>query len=119
MRVSMSAIGSVILIAESLPTCLAHARDLAAHRGLAELRARQTKLAVEAVRPPRQRTAIAKANRVRVARQLLQLLLRLELVVFRDLRVTNQLFELGALRGVTFHCLLAMALTHEHRFLGH
>src|SRR5688572_8040465 len=119
MRVSMSEIGSVILIAESLPAGFPDARDLAAHRRFAELRARQTKLAIVAVRAPRQSAAIAEANGVRIARQLLQLLLRLGLVVVGRLRVANELLELGALRGVPLDGPLAVALTHQHGFLGH
>src|SRR5688572_12096328 len=119
MRVSMSEIGSVILIAASLPAGLTEAGDITAHRRLAQLGAREAKLAIRAVRAPRQRAAIAQPNRVRVARQLLQLLLRLGLRVVRGFRVANELLELGALRGVTLDRLLAVALTHQHGFLGH
>src|SRR5262245_2075956 len=119
MRVSMSEIGSVILIAASLPAGLTEAGDITAHRRLAELGAREAELAIGAVRAPRQCATIAQPNRVRVARQLLQLLLRLDLGVIGRLRVANELLELGALRGVTLDRLLAVALTHQHGFLCH
>src|SRR5688572_3976577 len=119
MRVNMSEIGSVILIAASLPAGLPDARNLAAHRRLAQLRARQTELAIVAVRPPRQRAAVAQPDRIRVARQRLQFLLRLELVLIGRPGVPNELLELGAPFGVTLDSLLAVALTHQHGFLGH
>src|SRR5262245_3553771 len=117
MRVSMSEIGSVILIAASLPAGLAEAGDITAHRRLAQLGAREAELAISTVRAPRQRAAIAQPNGISVARQLLQLLLRLRLRVVGRLRVANELLELGALRGETLDGLLAVALTHQHGFL--
>src|SRR6478736_2559961 len=73
MRVNMSAIGSVMLIADSLPARLDHARHLAAQRELSQLVAAQAELAVHAARPARQGAAVAQARGRGVARQLLQL----------------------------------------------
>src|SRR5882672_10329919 len=117
--VSMSAIGSVILMAVSLPAGLAQTRDLTAHRGLAQLRARQTELAVVAVRPARQRATVAQPNGVRIARQLLQLLLRVDARVFGGLRVADLLLELGTFGRIPLDRGFAMTLAHDHRFLGH
>src|SRR5690554_4942292 len=83
MRVSMSAIGSLMLIGHLLPARLDHARDLAAHRDLAQLVARQPELAEIAARAARERAAVTQTHRARIARQLLQLLARLLLRVVR------------------------------------
>src|SRR6476661_2823481 len=50
MRVSMSAMGSLMLIYGLLPARLDHAGDLAAHRDLADLVAREAELAERAAR---------------------------------------------------------------------
>src|SRR5688572_20272498 len=110
MRVSMSEIGSVILIKAPLPAGLPQTRNVAAHRGLAQLRSRQAELPIEAVRAARQRAAVAQPNRIRVAWELLQTLLRLELVLVGRPRVANELFELSAFLGVTLDRGLTMAL---------
>src|SRR5262245_11247271 len=119
MRVSMSEIGSVILIAASLPAGLPNTRNVAAHRSLAKFLSRQAELAIDAMRPARQRAPVPQPNRVCIARELLQLLLRLGLTLVGRPRVANELFELGARLGVPLDSLLAVALTHQHRFLGH
>src|SRR5262245_12793220 len=119
MLVSMSEIGSVILIAASLPAGLTNARNVAAHRSLAEFLSRQAEFAIDAMRTARQRAAVAQANGVSVARQLLELLLRLELALVGRPRVPNELLELGACLGVTLDRFLAVALTHQHGFLCH
>src|SRR5688572_9014859 len=50
-RVSMSAIGSVIMMVSSSPARLAHARDLALEGHLAEADAAESELAEEGARP--------------------------------------------------------------------
>src|SRR5215813_8717110 len=105
MRVSMSAIGSVILIRVLLdsPARLRETRNLAAHHRLAQLRAREPELPVVAVRTARERAAIAQPNRMRVARQLLERGLGRRLAVVRRLRVADQLLELGPPLRVLLH----------------
>src|SRR5258708_33501633 len=77
MRVSMSAMGSLMLIYVLLPARLDHSRDLATHGDLADLVAPQTELAERAARTPGHGAAVAKAHRRGVARQRLQLGARL------------------------------------------
>src|SRR5215213_3385328 len=99
MRVSISAMGSVMLMCRSQendrrsrvllapagadakqqvsrrssPTGLDDARDLATHGELAQLVAAEAKLAEIATWTTGERAAVAQARRIRVARQLLQL----------------------------------------------
>src|SRR5687768_4346627 len=73
MRVSMSAMGSLMLIVAPLPACLDDAGHLALEREVAQLVAPQAELAVHAARPAGERAAVAQPHRGRVARQLLQL----------------------------------------------
>src|SRR5438445_12633112 len=77
MRISMSAIGSLMLIDVSLPaflpTCLDVAWHFAAQRQVAQLVVPQAELAVHAALSAGQRAAVAQAHRGRVARELLQL----------------------------------------------
>src|SRR5512134_3817886 len=78
MRVSMSAIGSVMLMLHltclgRLPAGLHDARHLAAHREFPQLVAGKAELAEVPARAARDRAAVAQPCRVRVARQLLQL----------------------------------------------
>src|ERR1700677_758634 len=70
MRVSMSAMGSVIVIAVLLPTCLRHARDLTGVHHHAQTDPAQAELAVD-----RAWTTAALAARVRAGRELRGLLL--------------------------------------------
>src|SRR6187549_1819523 len=88
-RVSMSAMGSLMLIWGLLPARLDHAGDLAAHRDLADLVAREAELAERAARAARHGAAVAKPHGRGVARQRLQLRARLLLRVFRGLRVLD------------------------------
>src|SRR5262245_58298790 len=117
MRVSMSEIGSVMLIAS--PARLAEARDLAAHRGLAELRATQPELAVVTARAARDCATIAQPDRVRILRQRLQLLLRGRAFLFRGLRVADELLERGAFSREALHGALTARVLLEHRLLCH
>src|SRR3954467_9871654 len=77
MRVSMSAIGSCMLmllsLPSSLPTCLDDSRHLALEGKVAQLVAREAKLAIHAARTAGQRAAVSDAHRRGIARQLLQL----------------------------------------------
>src|ERR1700675_1290607 len=73
MRVSMSAMGSLMLIFVLLPARLDHSGNLAAHRDLADLVAPEAELAERAARPAGYRTAVAQPHGGCVARQRLQL----------------------------------------------
>src|SRR5690349_8470374 len=77
MRVSMSAMGSLMLISCLLPARLDHSGDLAAHRDLADLVAREAELAERAARAAGHGAAVAKPHGRGVARQRLQLRARL------------------------------------------
>src|SRR5271170_3558526 len=98
MRVSMSAIGSVMLIRDSLPARLDHARHLTAHRQLAQLDAAEAELAVHAPRAPGQRAAIAQPRGRGIARQLLQLGAGRVAVLVGGLLVVDHLEQRGALQ---------------------
>src|SRR4026209_627036 len=87
MRVSMSAMGSLMLIWGLLPARLDHAGDLAAHRDLADLAARGAELAEGAARRGGHGAAVAKAHRGHVARHRLDLGARLVAGVVGRLRV--------------------------------
>src|SRR5882672_5223691 len=96
-RVSMSAMGSLMLIQSLLlPACLGHAGNLATHGDLAQLAAAQTELAEHPARTPRQRAAIAQPHRAGVARKLLKLLARLRAVLVRNPAVVDDCEQLGA-----------------------
>ena len=86
-RVSMSAMGSLMLIVGLLPARLDHAGDLAAHRDLADLAAREAELAESAARTARDRAAVAQAHGGSVAGQRLELGARLVAGVVGRLRV--------------------------------
>src|SRR4051812_15214307 len=103
MRVSMSAMGSLMLIVRLLPARLDHAGDLAAHRDLADLVAREAELAEGAARPARHGAAVAQANRGRIAGQRLQLGARFVAGLVGGLRVLEDREQLLALLGVLFH----------------
>src|SRR5512141_783045 len=90
MRVSISAIGSLMLMLCLLsPAGFGHAGDLATHGDLAQLVAPQAELAVHAARAARQLAAVAHPRRRRVARQLLQLHARRHPFVFGLLEVVD------------------------------
>src|SRR6185436_14075978 len=77
MRVSMSAMGSLMLMASPLPAGLDHSGDLAAHGDLADLVAREPELAEGPARAAGHRAAVAKPHGRGVARQRLELGARL------------------------------------------
>src|SRR5580692_11116016 len=114
MRVRRSAIGSVMLIVRASPARLGKAGDLAAARGLAQLRARQAELAVHAPRASRDGAAIALPHGARIARLLLQLDLRGRALFSARLRTADQLLEFSAPGGVFLRHLQASFLAHEH-----
>src|SRR5436190_23786083 len=89
MRVSMSAMGSLMLISCLLPARLDHSGNLAAHGDLADLVARQAELAERAARPAGDGAAVAKAHGRGVARQALELGARLFLRLVGGLRVLD------------------------------
>src|SRR5512137_2382608 len=101
-RVSMSAMGSLMLIVRSprLPAGLDQARDVAPHRGLADLRARQAELAEGAARTAGDVAAVAQPARAGVARQRLQPLHRVHALVHRTRLVVDDGLQLGALGRV-------------------
>src|ERR671929_2013885 len=76
-EMSMSAMGSLMLISCLLPARLDHSGDLAAHRDLADLVAREAELAERAARAAGHGAAVAQPHRRRIARQRLQLRARL------------------------------------------
>ena len=70
MRVSMSAIGSLMLIQSLLlPASFGHAGDLATHGDFTQLVAAEAELAKDAARTAGQRAAIAQPDRAGIARQ--------------------------------------------------
>src|SRR5512137_1172978 len=101
-RVSMSAMGSLMLILRSprLPAGLDQARDVAAHRGLADLGPRQAELAERAAWTAGEVAAVAQPDRARVARQRLQALHRVHALLHRARLVVDDGLQLGTLRGV-------------------
>src|SRR5690349_18787428 len=98
MRVSMSEMGSCMLIGFSLPACLDDPRNLAPQGELPQLVAAEAEFAIDAARPPGQRAAIAQPHRRRVARQPLQLGARFLARLVRGTRVVDDLEQRRALR---------------------
>src|SRR6185369_3092437 len=95
MRVSKSAIGSVMLIRGSLPARLDHAGNLATHRQFTQLDAAEAKFAVHAARAPGQGATVAQPRRRCVARQLLQLGAGRVAVLVGGLRILQRLEQRG------------------------
>src|SRR5689334_17459056 len=89
MRVNMSAMGSLMLISCLLPARLDHSGNLAAHRDLADLVAREAELAERSARAARDRTAVAQAHRGSVAGHRLDLGASLVLRLVGGLRVLD------------------------------
>src|SRR5688572_19319619 len=98
MRISMSAIGSVMLMRRSSPAGLDHAGHLALEGELAQLVAAEAELAVHAARPPGHGAAVAQAHGGSVARQLLQLGARLFARLVRGARVLHDVEQRRAPR---------------------
>src|SRR5215470_5903688 len=123
MRVSMSAIGSVMLIFHltciRLPARLDDAGDLTTHRELAELVARKSELAEIAARAAGQRAPVAQPGRVGVARQLLDLEPCREAHLFGRLGVVQDRLELLALLRELLHELAALLVAVDQGELRH
>src|SRR6516162_1078502 len=104
MRVSRSAMGSVMLMASvPSPARLGEARDLAAARDLADLHPRQAELAVDTAGASGDRAALALPRGARIARLRLQRGLRRGTHLGRALGAADQLLELRALGRILFH----------------
>src|ERR1700693_4850987 len=119
MRVSMSAMGSLMLMCALLPARLDHSGDLAAHRDLADLVAPETELAERPARPAGHRAAVAQAHGGGVARQRLQLGSRLVAGVVGRLRILDDGEELFALLRELLHGGAALRLAVDDGKLGH
>src|SRR5215472_9062717 len=119
MRVSRSAMGSVMLMRRPSPARLGETRDLAAARDLADLHARQSELAVYPARAPGDGAALALPRGARIARLRLQLRLCGGAHLGRALRAADQLLELRALGRVLFHDPGATLLALDHARLRH
>src|ERR1700722_18853474 len=117
-RVKRSAIGSVMLIVRASPTRLRQARDFTAIGRFAQLGARQSKLPIHAARAPGDGAAIALPGGTCVERPWLQFHLRGDALLRTGLRISDQLFQLGAPLGVLIRYLEAALLAHEHVRLG-
>src|SRR5262245_25124773 len=102
-----------------LPARLAHARELALQRELAEHDPGHAELLVHGMRAARDAAAPRHPGRARVARQLRERLLHLELLFHRELRVLELLAERGALLGVLLDQLGAALIPQDLRLLGH
>src|SRR5688500_7200776 len=123
MRISMSAMGSLMLMRVSLPSLLPARLDDAGHfaleRQVAQLVATQAELAVDAARPAGQRAAVAQANRRGVARQLLQPRAGLLLGVVGRAGVVDDFEQLRAFRLELLHRLAALLVAELECELGH
>src|SRR5690349_3981509 len=84
-----------------LPARFPQARDVTTHGGFTKLVTAEAELAVDTARAAGQRAAIALARRARVARKLLQLDRRSQLVVVGRRRAGDDFLELHTLRAVT------------------
>src|SRR6516162_3380346 len=118
-RVSRSAIGSVMLMRRPSPARLGKARDLAAAGDLADLDARQSELAIHTARAPGDRAALALPRRTGIARLRLQRRLCGRTLFGRSLGASDQLLELRALCRVFFHDPGATLLALDHARLRH
>src|SRR5687767_13190090 len=119
MRVSMSAMGSLMLMISLLPARLDHAGDLAAHRDLADLVAREAELAEGAARAARDRAAVAQAHGGRIAGKRLQLRARLVAGLVGGLGIAQDRKQLLALLGVFLDRGFALRLAVDDGKLGH
>src|ERR1700733_12881037 len=93
-RVSRSAIGSVMLIVSLLPARLAEPRNLAAHRDFSNLHSRQPELAIHAARAAGDGTTVAVTARAGIARLGLQADLRGRALFRRRFRTADGFLEL-------------------------
>src|SRR5262245_18150699 len=123
MRVRKSARGSVMLMRFSsprrLPAGLAQARNVAAHRRLAELLPPEAEFSIYAPRATGDRAAIAEPRGRRIAWHRLQLSRGLLALHIRILRIADRYLELRALGRVLLHELFAALLALDHAGLRH
>src|SRR5260221_9559061 len=119
MRVSMSAIGSLMLMQFSLPARLDDAGHFALERQLAQLVAAEPEFAVDAARPPGQCAAVAQPHRRSVARQLLQLDACFLLRLVGGARILQPLEQSGAGQLVFLDDLPAFLVAVLYGELGH
>src|ERR1700694_2794063 len=119
MRVSMSAMGSLMLIFVLLPARLDHSGNFAAHRDLTDLVAPETELAEGAARPAGDRAAVAQPHGGSVARQRLQLGSRLVLGLVGGFRILQHGEELLAPLREFLHGGAALRLAVDDGKLGH
>src|SRR5512141_180263 len=119
MRVSMSAMGSLMLMISLLPARLDHAGDLATDRDLADLVAPEAELAESAARAARDGAAVAQPHGGRVAGERLQLRPRLVARVVGRLRILDDREELLPLLRVFLHHGFALRLAVDDGKLGH
>src|SRR3954463_2702293 len=114
MRVNKSATGSVMLIVRPSPARLRETWYFAPQGDFADLRARQSNLAIHTARAARDRTAIAQPRRTRVPWHCLKFCLRSGALFRRSAGIADQLFELGTLCRVLLHNLFATSLALDH-----
>src|SRR5215472_9691378 len=119
MRVRRSAMGSVMLMRPPSPARLREARNLAAHRDLADLLTREAELAVHAARAARDIAAVAQARGARVPRHRLQPRLGSRALLRRRLGITDRFLELRAPQSVPLHDPRASLLALDHVRLRH
>src|SRR5512144_2073930 len=119
MRVSMSAMGSVMLMRSLLPARLDDAGDFTLHRVLAQLVAAEPELAEVAAGPSRDRATVAQAGRVGVARQPLQREPRVVALLVRHLRVVDDRLQRRAPLRVLRDELHALVLAVDQCKLRH
>src|SRR5207245_11644969 len=119
MRVSMSAIGSCMLIGFSSPARFDDAGDFAAQGEVAQLVATQAELAIHAARTPGERAAVAQAHRRRIARQLLQLGASLFARLVGSARIVDDLADRRAFRLELLYGLAAFLVAEFDCVLGH
>src|SRR5260221_1362508 len=119
MRVSMSAMGSLMLMFSLLPARLDHAGDLPTHGDLADLVAGEAKLAEGPARAAGDGAAVAQAHGRGVAGQRLQLRARLVLRIVGGLRVADDRYQLLAALGEFLHGGGTLRLAVDDGKLGH
>src|ERR1700690_3447577 len=109
MRVSISAIGSLMLMLYlPSPAGFGHAGNFPAHGDVAQLVASQAELAVHAARAARQLAAVAYPRGAGIARQLLQLHARRHALVFRLLEIIDDGEQRRAFGREFLHGLAAL-----------
>src|SRR5215471_2211581 len=120
MRVSISAMGSVMLMRSILlPARLDQPGNLAAKRDLAQLVSREAELAKDPAGPARELAAVAKTHGRGVSRQLLKLLARLLAILVGALHVVDGRKQLGAACGELSDRLAAFLIAIDNSELGH